>query len=306
MNFFYNKCQKYRLDPSYEDDVATDDGVMAKEMRAEDVDLVGDFNVILDPSERSAGSSYFTAGIEDFRDCLGEIRVEDLCMPGLKFTWNKSPGRIDGLLKKLDIVMCNGAFVEQFVNSNAGFLPFVTSDHTPAVVKIPKPLKKLKFSQGDLAKKVAESRHELERVQTMMSMLKQRAKVSWLSEGDANTKFFHKTVKGNLNRNRIENVEDMEGVVFSCQLMRDQFVKHFCSVFGEAKRVKPISDPAGEAQVMIRPVSREEIKLVIFAMNDDNAPGPDGFLSKFFKASRSVIGDEVCIDIGDFFKNGRL
>nr|GFD38243.1 hypothetical protein [Tanacetum cinerariifolium] len=29
------------------------------------------------------------------------------------------------------------------------------------------------------------------------SMLKQRAKVDWLSEGDANTKFIHKTVKGN-------------------------------------------------------------------------------------------------------------
>ncbi|GKF77988.1 hypothetical protein Tco_0230458, partial [Tanacetum coccineum] len=40
INFFYSNCHKYRLDPSYEeDDVATEDGDMAKEMRAEDVDL---------------------------------------------------------------------------------------------------------------------------------------------------------------------------------------------------------------------------------------------------------------------------
>ncbi|GKD06511.1 hypothetical protein Tco_1181485, partial [Tanacetum coccineum] len=180
------------------------------------------------------------------------------------------------------------------------------------------PLRKLKFAQGDLAKKVAESRHELERVQAMMvddshnsvlrnkeieclkvykeamrdeeSMLKQRAKVSWLSEGDANTKFFHKTVKGNLNRNRIENVEDMDGLMFSGQCVGDQFVKHFRSVLGEARRVEPISEPGSlfnkrlspeVAEFMVRPVSKEEIKSVIFAMNDDKAPGPDGFSSKF-------------------------
>ncbi|GKB51609.1 RNA-directed DNA polymerase, eukaryota, reverse transcriptase zinc-binding domain protein [Tanacetum coccineum] len=40
MNFFYNNYHRYGLDPSYEDDdVATEDGDMAKEIRAEDVDL---------------------------------------------------------------------------------------------------------------------------------------------------------------------------------------------------------------------------------------------------------------------------
>ncbi|GKG20209.1 hypothetical protein Tco_0380010, partial [Tanacetum coccineum] len=40
INFFYSNRHKYGLDPSYEeDDVTTEDGDMAKEMRAEDVDL---------------------------------------------------------------------------------------------------------------------------------------------------------------------------------------------------------------------------------------------------------------------------
>ncbi|GJX80091.1 RNA-directed DNA polymerase, eukaryota, reverse transcriptase zinc-binding domain protein [Tanacetum coccineum] len=289
--------------------------------------------------------------------------------------------------------MCNGAFVEKFVNSHALFLPFVASDHAPAVIEIPvisgakprpfkfanfladkgeflptvkkvwdshipghamfsvvsklkllkKPFRKLKFAQGDLAKKVLDSRHELERVQAMMvddsfnpvlrkketeclraykdamrdeeSMLKQRAKVSWLSEGDSNTKYFHNSVKGNLNRNRIESVEDLEGKRFSGQHVGAQFVKHFQSVLGEAKLVDPIFDPGSlfvkrlsidDAEFMVRPVSKDEIKSVFFAMNDEKAPGPDGFSSKFFKAAWSVIGDEVCTAICDFFKNGRL
>ncbi|PWA85504.1 RNA-directed DNA polymerase, eukaryota, Reverse transcriptase zinc-binding domain protein [Artemisia annua] len=162
-----------------------------------------DFSIIT-VMERSAGSSSFTPGMVDFRECLGEIGVEDLVMSGLKFTWNKSRVKVDGLLKKLDRVMSNLPFVEMFANANAQFLPFVVSDHTPAVVEIPvlprakprpfkfvnflakneeflpivkdvwerhipghamfsvisklkllkKPLRKLKFAQGDLTRKL--------------------------------------------------------------------------------------------------------------------------------------------------------
>nr|GFA02851.1 hypothetical protein [Tanacetum cinerariifolium] len=268
INFFYQNCRKYRLDPSLEDDdVASEDGGMAAEMRSEgDVveartsDMGG---ALFNDDISNLGWVFcFTSGMVDFRDCLGVIGVEDLIMSGLRYTWNKSPGCTNGLLKKLDRVMCNGHFVEKFVNSNAQFLPFVASDHTPVVIEIPipghamfsvvsklmllkKPLRKLKLAQGDLAKRVYDLRHELEKVQTLMvedsfnadlrkkemecliaykdalkdeeSMLNQRAKVDWLSEGDANTKFFHKTVKGNLNRNRIAYVDDMNVVKFSGQ-----------------------------------------------------------------------------------------
>ncbi|GJX87409.1 RNA-directed DNA polymerase, eukaryota, reverse transcriptase zinc-binding domain protein [Tanacetum coccineum] len=130
--------------------------------------------------------------------------------------------------------------------------------------------------------------------------------MEWLSEGDSNTKFFHKTVKMNLNRNRIENVEDMNGMVFLGQKVGAQFVKHFQSVFGDAKKVVPISDPSslfykklspGDAEFIVRPVTKDEIKSVFFGMNDDKAPGPDGFSSKIFKSTWSIIGDEVITKI---------
>lgn len=57
---------------------------------------------------------------------------------------------------------------------------------------------------------------------------------------------------------------------------------------------------------MSQDVSKEEIKLATFNINDDKAPGPDGFSSKFFKAAWSIVGDEVCEAIQDFFKNGKL
>ncbi|GJW47602.1 putative reverse transcriptase domain-containing protein [Tanacetum coccineum] len=334
VNFFYQNYSKYGFDPSLEDDdVATEDGGMASEMRSEgDVVkartsdmggapninwvsnnascsngtgiivwwdpnfirvmvitsgrkalwrelgchslvvkdepwlLMGDFNVILDPSERSAGSSYFTSGMEDFKDCLGVIGVEDFVMSGLRFTWNKSLGSTDGLLNKLDR--------DKQVPGHAMF------SVVSKLKLLKKPLRKLKLAQEDLAKRVIDLRHELERDEE--SMLKQRAKVDWLSEGDANTMFFHKTVKGNLNRNKIKNVEDMNG--------RDDPMVDIPSLF--TKRLS-----REDADFMVRPVTRDEIKGVVFGMNDDKALGPDGFSSKVFKSALSIMGSEIITKI---------
>ncbi|GJR13403.1 putative RNA-directed DNA polymerase [Tanacetum coccineum] len=245
--------------------------------------LLGEFNIILDPSERSLGSSNVTAGMEDFRECLFKIEASDL-----------------------------------FPNANAQFLPFVVSDHTPAVLNIPsipganpkpfkfenflaskveflpvvksvwdrdvygcsmfsvvsklkslkKPLRKMKYSQGDLAANVKKYKDELCRVQTKMVLDPTNAEL----------------------RNRIENVEDLEGNFFLGKDVGEQFVKHFERVLG----------------MRGRPVSEKEIKDALFSIEDDKAPGPDGFSSKFFKASWSVVGPEVTMAIQDFFSNGKI
>ncbi|GJX93281.1 hypothetical protein Tco_0347867 [Tanacetum coccineum] len=75
--------------------------------------------------------------MSDFKDCVAEIEVEDISMSGLNFTWNKKHGKVGELLKKLDRVMGNVAFMTSFPTSYAHFLPFMTYDHTPDVFAIP-------------------------------------------------------------------------------------------------------------------------------------------------------------------------
>lgn len=60
------------------------------------------------------------------------------------------------------------------------------------------------------------------------------------------------------------------------------------------------------AHDMVRTVSNEEIIYVMFAIGDDKASGPDKYTSKFFKASWSIVGDEVSNAVRDFFNNGQL
>ncbi|KAK4384402.1 Retrovirus-related Pol polyprotein from type-2 retrotransposable element R2DM [Sesamum angolense] len=61
-----------------------------------------------------------------------------------------------------------------------------------------------------------------------------------------------------------------------------------------------------EARDITRPVTIDEVKTALFDIEEDKAPGPDGFSSGFFKAAWPVVGVEVSKAIIDFFKTGRL
>ena len=53
-------------------------------------------------------------------------------------------------------------------------------------------------------------------------------------------------------------------------------------------------------------ISHEEIKEVIFSIDDSKAPGPDGFSSRFFKAAWGIIGSDVYAAVSSFFESGSM
>ncbi|GKE92342.1 hypothetical protein Tco_1573437, partial [Tanacetum coccineum] len=96
--------------------------------------------------------------------------------------------------------------------------------------------------------------------------LKQKGKVEWLDVGDSNSTYFYKTLK----RADVEcNELNVDGLFF---------------------KTVPMSIAAN----MVRNVMNEEIKSVMFDIEDEKAPGPDGFTSVFFKKGWSVVGDDIC------------
>ncbi|GJR62664.1 probable L-cysteine desulfhydrase, chloroplastic [Tanacetum coccineum] len=116
-------------------------------------------------------------------------------------------------------------------------------------------------------------------------LLKQKAKIKWLREGDKNTAFFHKVMKGRKHINRIESICNEEGIRF----------------YGNDV---PAHDE--EANGMICPVTDLEIKQAMFDIDNDKAPGPNGFTSCFFKRAWSIVGKDVCNAIREFFATGKL
>ncbi|GJR19680.1 putative ribonuclease H-like domain-containing protein [Tanacetum coccineum] len=298
--------------------------------------LLGDLNVTLNVDEHSSGGSFVNEEMQEFKDCINLIEMEDIRSTGFFYTWTKSLKNPDNsVLKKLDRVMVSESFHEDFARSQAIFLPFMISDHSPAVLgykmyslvkkmKALKPvLNKMNWKNGDLTVKVGNLRELLKESQAAVEknphdqnlrkksieimeeycvavkdeekLLAQKARIDWLNEGDKNSAFFHKIIKGRRSRNRF---------------------------LGNATNVSDISDSSGlfnniltqdEANIMIREVTDDEIKNALFDIGDNKASGPDGYSSVFFKKAWNIIRKDVCeaiknIPLTDrhrYFKGGR-
>nr|GEX77154.1 RNA-directed DNA polymerase, eukaryota, reverse transcriptase zinc-binding domain protein [Tanacetum cinerariifolium] len=61
-----------------------------------------------------------------------------------------------------------------------------------------------------------------------------------------------------------------------------------------------------EASRMIEEVTNDEIKNAMFSIDDNKAPGPNGFTAKFFKRAWHVIGMDVCNAVKELFAKGKL
>nr|GEU50636.1 hypothetical protein [Tanacetum cinerariifolium] len=159
-----------------------------------------------------------------------------------------------------------------------------------------KPIRKLMYDKGNLHANVVRLWEELDKVQTELDsdpnnlsfwekeaaklvdfneallmeekFLKQKAKITWLKEGDSNTAYFHKVVKSRVSWSRIDVVTDAYGNVHHSIEVAKAFINHY--------------------EIFLR------------------EPGPDGFTVAFFKDTWDIIGVDVIKPVKEFFINGRL
>ncbi|KAJ9536672.1 hypothetical protein OSB04_un000145 [Centaurea solstitialis] len=205
------------------------------------------------------------------------------------------------------------------------------------------PLRRLRSSYGNLSEKANKLKHELDMIQLAMdldpsnmdlrsdlehyrlayqqacwndtSAAKQRAKVKWLSDGDANTKYFHQVVREKRHSHHIHTVCNSDGVFVYGQDVATAFVDYFKKIIGtRCDSLEPIiplelfvtTVSNQDALHMIRPITDGEIRDALFHIGNDKAPGSDGFSSKFFKATWEITGPDILLAIHNFFYRGRL
>lgn len=150
------------------------------------------------------------------------------------------------------------------------------------------------------------------------SFFKQKSRIRWLSEGDSNTRVFHKSVKANLSRNVIHYLQSEEGSkVYDPGILKYMVVQFYSDLLGvENDSVSPLSVEqiqrlhsfrcGGHLSIKMAAIpTDEEIRSALFAFPKNKAPGPDGFTVEFTSAW-DLVGSDVISAVKSFFTTSVL
>ena len=108
---------------------------------------------------------------------------------------------------------------------------------------------------------------------------KQRAKINEILEGDSNTKFFHAKANGRLRRNKINRLEQAEGIIEGDKNLIDYITTFYKKLFGPPDNSSvslnidnPIRIQEGCENKLVEEASLEEMKKVVFKMTHNKSP----------------------------------
>ncbi|KAL2943893.1 LINE-1 retrotransposable element ORF2 protein [Bienertia sinuspersici] len=150
-----------------------------------------------------------------------------------------------------------------------------------------------------------------------MQYLRQKAKATWIREGDENSSLFHSCIRKRTLQNNVYAIRDMGGrIQDSPEGIQDAFVDYYKDLLGKAKEgrtqvhQKIIQKGSvlqeDQRRKLIQPFTKEEVRKAIFSIPGNKSPGPDGFGTHFYKHNWGLIGEEVSNAILDFFETGKL
>ncbi|CAM8944513.1 unnamed protein product [Rhodiola kirilowii] len=146
---------------------------------------------------------------------------------------------------------------------------------------------------------------------------RQRARVEWLKEGDANTKFFHERASCRDRRNTILRIKEGDRWIIGEEEICRKAMQFYADVFRQDKQMADV-DWSGELQCMKVKLSNEayhqfntpftttEVQEAIFQLGSTKAPGIDGFSALFYQKSWEVIKEDVFQFALKFLNEGEL
>nr|GEW70593.1 hypothetical protein [Tanacetum cinerariifolium] len=185
-----------------------------------------------------------------------------------------------GVLKKLDRIMSNEGFIKDFPQAHANF------QDIQIFIDVDPYDQSLRIKEAKLVEEFCEAESDEE------IFLHQQAKIKWLCDGDKNSRYFHRVLKGMNNKRKVFSLSDNHGNSYDYDQIPQLFLKHFENFLGSTYPVQEIKSSetlfkeklsTADTTKLIADISDYEIKRALFDIKDTKAPGPDGFTAAFFK-----------------------
>ncbi|KAF3787115.1 Transposon TX1 uncharacterized protein [Nymphaea thermarum] len=175
----------------------------------------------------------------------------------------------------------------------------------------------IEVKKGNLnaIQKETEYREQLSHILLMEEIYwRQKSRIKWLKDGDANTKFFHESVKSKRRRNKINAITVDGRKLEEEEDIRKAFHDHLSHLLSRGNETWSLSYKmcegktvtAAENVSLLALISEEEIIWAIKGADPDSAPGPDGFPNKFYIQNWDIVKEDIQSYIRDFFARGRL
>lgn len=118
---------------------------------------------------------------------------------------------------------------------------------------------------------------------------RQCSRITYIREGDANTKFFHLKANSRRRKNFIQRLRKDQGWAFSHQDKQQIIQDHFSNVMADPPAASrdfcwdALNFPTVNLASLDDPFTEQEVLAAIKQLPHDKAPGPDGYTGCFFK-----------------------
>eukprot|EP00253_Pinus_taeda_P014197 PITA_14197 len=291
--------------------------------------LGGDLNLIRNVEEKLGGNYHADPSRDMLESIIQLHNLMDIPLSNGKYTWSNKRTGLSNIKERLDMFLLQEGIAASFQSIKSHLIHASTFDHKPVILNLdkgrnlgPLPFKynKIWDLQEDFrtliknqwAKEVNGSPYYNRAEEEDQ---RQKSRCLWLKAGDKNTYFFHNNIKLRRAGNQIDKIE-VEGKQLSDQEeIKEAAHNHFKTLFSIAPQQTDNFEFLSEVESKIsdaknkeldQVITEEEICAVTFSMQQDKAPGPDGFTVAFYRNHWETIKKDFVQIVKNVFQNHKM